>query len=106
MRPYNGGGGETGFGEGDGEAAVADVVRGLQSAFGGECEETVNQAFFGDEVNGGWVAGDDARDRLRVFGGREFAVGAEEGRRMLRPYRGIRSVEEEDHLALVPEGDF
>ena len=36
--PYGGRcGGEAGFGEGDREAAVADVVRGLHEAFGGRC---------------------------------------------------------------------
>ncbi len=41
---------ETGFGEADREAAVGDVVRRLEDAFGSESDETVDQKFFGGET--------------------------------------------------------
>src|SRR5437660_7472011 len=40
-------GSETGLGEGDGEAAVGNVVRGLDGAFGGERYEAVLKTFLG-----------------------------------------------------------
>ena len=69
-RPY---GIEAGLGEGDGEAAVGNVVRGFKDAFGSQRDETINQAFFGGKVEGWRVAGDDATDGFRKFGGGEFA---------------------------------
>src|SRR5216684_5542803 len=65
--------GEAAFGERDGEAAVGDVVGGLDGAFGSESDETVDQKFFCGEVYGGWFAGDDAGGRFGVFGGGEFS---------------------------------
>ena len=74
LRPYKGwSGGEAGFGEGDGEAAVGNVVGGLDSALGGESDETINEAFFASEVDGGRFAGDNASGCLCIFGGGEFA---------------------------------
>src|SRR5712692_1886317 len=65
-RPYRGRG-ETGFGKGDSEAAVGDVVGGLDGAFGSESDETVDQKFFGGEIDGGWFASNDAASCLRIF---------------------------------------
>jgi hypothetical protein len=67
--------GEAGFSEGDGEAAVGNVVSGWHGAFGGESDEAIDEAFFGGEVDGGRFAGDDGGDGFGVFGGVEFAGG-------------------------------
>src|SRR6266705_2369733 len=80
LRPYKRGGrsrprSETGLGEGDGKAAVGDVVGGLHRALGGESYEAVLKALLGGEVDGRCFAGEDGGDRLGVFGGGEFARG-------------------------------
>src|SRR5882672_3411790 len=56
--------GEAGLGQGDGEAAVGNIVGGLDAAFGGERDEAVDEALFGAEVDGWWFAGYDATDRF------------------------------------------
>src|SRR5579863_8900104 len=66
--------GETGVGEGDGEAAVADVVRGGDGAFGGESDKTIDEIFFRAEIDHGRRTSDDAANRLRVFGRGKFAL--------------------------------
>src|SRR5712692_2282462 len=72
--PYNGKSrGEAGFGERDREATVGNVVGGLDGTLGGERNEAIDEALFGGEVHGGRLAGSDSSDRLRVFGGGEFA---------------------------------
>ena len=71
--------GETGFGERDGEAAVGNVVGGFDGAVGGESNEAIDEALFGGEIDGGRLAGNDAADRFRVFGGGELA-GCDDGR--------------------------
>jgi hypothetical protein len=48
--------GEAGLGQGDGKAAVRNVVGGLHAALGGEGDEAALEALFGTEVDGGWLA--------------------------------------------------
>src|SRR2546430_14026962 len=67
--------GETGFGEGDREAAVGNVVGGFDDAFGSESNEAVDEALFGREVDCRRFTGNDGGDGFRVFGGGEFAGG-------------------------------
>src|SRR5260370_12821434 len=69
------------------------------------------EVLFGGEVDGGRFAGDDAGDRFGVFGRGEFAgvsggLVAKHGRSMLRPYKRIGTIEQEDDVAFVAEGDF
>src|SRR5450432_192481 len=64
---------ETGFGESDGQAAIAEVVGGLNGFRRGEGEQTLLQAFFGREIDGWRLAGDDACDGFGIFGRRKFA---------------------------------
>src|SRR6202011_3932222 len=52
--------GEAGLGKGNGQAAVGNVVRGLDAAFGGEGDEAVDETLFGTEVDGWWFARYDA----------------------------------------------
>src|SRR2546430_16567038 len=64
--------GETGFGEGDREAAVGNVVGRLDDAFGSESNEAVDEALFGREVDCRRFTGNDGGDGFRGFGGGEF----------------------------------
>src|SRR6266704_596852 len=117
LRPYKRGGrsrprSETGLGEGDGEAAVGDIVGGLHGALGGERDETILKTLFGGEVDGRRFAGEDGGDRFGVFGGGEFAREPQcwrgacpaRGRPKGRPY--ARTVQRENGIALFAEGDF
>src|SRR6266705_6972075 len=70
LRPYRG---ETGFRKGDGEAAVTDVVGRLHGAFGGQCNQAVNETFLGGEVYRRRLTCDYASDCFRVFARGEFA---------------------------------
>src|SRR5713226_771567 len=116
LRPYKGGRdtwsrGEAGFREGDGEAAVGNVVGGLDGAFGGERDEAIDQALFGEEIDGGRFTSDDAGDRFGVFGGGEFAGGADEGKSRFfaslgMTSRGSVAIKEDDDITFVAEGDF
>src|SRR2546422_426129 len=116
LRPYKRGGRsrrrrEAGFGEGDGEAAVADVVGGLDGAFGGKGDEAILETFFGGEVDGGRFAGDDAGDHFGVFGGGKFAGGPDEGKSRFLALLGMTrkgsvAIEQEDEVAYFAEGDF
>ena len=55
-------GGEAGFGESDGEAAVGNVVGGFDGALGREGNEAVDKTLLGGEVDGGRFAGDERGD--------------------------------------------
>src|SRR6266567_5375095 len=72
--------GETGFGEGDGEAGVGNVVGGLEGALGGESDEAILETLLGSEVDAGRFAGNDAAYRFGIFGGGEFAGGIGDGK--------------------------
>src|SRR6266571_2278059 len=99
LRPYRG---ETGFRESDGEAAVTDVVGRLHSAFSGQRNEAINEAFLGREIDGGGFAGDDGGDGFGIFGGGEFA------RRLGTTRAGlvVRSVQQNYCVVGFAEGDL
>src|SRR6267154_453400 len=104
-------GSKAGFGEGYGEAAVGNIVRGLDSAFRGESDEAILETLLGGELDDRKFAGDDAGDSFGVFGRGEFAgeyrrLVAKLGCSMLHPYNGRRSVEEEDEVALITESNL
>ena len=64
---------EAGFGERDGEAAVGNIVGGLDGAFRCERDETIDEAPFGGEVDGRGFASNDGGDGFGVFARRKFA---------------------------------
>src|SRR5262249_48715440 len=65
------------FGEGAGEAAIGNVVRGLNGARGSERDEAIDEAFFGGEIDRGRFARDYAYNGFRIFRRRKFALVAE-----------------------------
>src|SRR2546430_16185376 len=102
---------EAGLREGDGQAAVGDIVCGLDGAYGAESHETINQALLSGELDGGRFASDDPGDGLGVFGGGEFAGDqgrwvATLGHGLLHAYRVIRSIQQAHSAAGFAEGDF
>src|SRR5438552_2506241 len=104
-------GGEARFGEGDGEAAVGNIVGALHGAFGSERNEAVLKTLLGGQVDGGWFTGDDARDRFGIFGGGEFAPRRVSGGHDVScPYGcrvyWARAIEQQNQVAFVAEGDF
>src|SRR5205823_2201393 len=101
-------GGEAGFGEGDGQAAVGNVMGGLDDALSGEGDEAVDEALFVGEVDRGRFAGNNGGDGLAVFRGGEFPGGISSGAwRVARGERGKRrAIEQDDKVAGVAEGDF
>ena len=65
---------EAGFGESDGQAAIADVVGGLNgfASLASATRQSIRRFSAARSIAGG-CAGDDACDRLRIFRGRKFA---------------------------------
>src|SRR5438309_3437824 len=103
--------GEAGFGEGDGEAAVGNIVGGLHGAFGGESDEAFLETLLGGEVDGGWFTGDDAGDGLCIFGGGKFAPRRVSGGHDVSCPYGCRvywasAIEDEDDIALITESNL
>jgi hypothetical protein len=67
---------ETTFGQRDGEASVADVVRGAEQFLAHERKECLNQALFRREIHGGRSARDNSMKGEGVFRGRKLALGS------------------------------
>src|SRR5437899_8421721 len=104
-------GGEARFGEGDGEAAVGNIVGALHGAFGSERNEAVLKTLLGGQVDGGWFTGDDARDRFGIFGGGKFAPRRVSGGHDVSCPYGCRvywasAIEDEDDIALITESNL
>ncbi len=68
---------------GDGEAAVAHVVRGKNCALGCELHQAINQTLFRGQINRRRRACDNSVNRLRILGGRKFADAAASALRKL-----------------------
>src|SRR5438552_5731746 len=102
---------ETRFGEGDGEAAVGNIVGGLHGAFGGESDEAIREKLLGGELDDRRFARNDAGDGLCIFGGGKFAPRrVSRGHDVSCPYGcrvyWARAIEEEDDVAFVTESNL
>src|SRR5262249_40426422 len=97
---------KAGFGNGDREAAIGNVVGGDHDSMRCESDETIDQAPFGGEVDSGRFACHGGADGFCVLGGGEFAGEQRFLAALGMTSGGTGAVEQDDGVAGGAEGDF